>query len=280
METGYTTIRRTLIIGDRNLELLILQPDYPVAVQLPGVLWLHGGGFRRGSASMVHNSQATRVAREGLGVVIAPEYRLTDEAPYPAALEDCYAALAFMQEYATELGIRSDQLFVGGESAGGGLAVSLCMLARDCGDIAIAYQMPNYPMIDCFDTESSRDNHGRVHNTEENHECWQGYLGELNALAAQGFAPIYASPARATDYSNLPPAYTFVLDGEPFYTETLTYVANLQEAGIEASCDVFHGDMHAFDLIQPWKKDSRMASRKFMEHYRYAMSHYFAPQPA
>ena len=195
---------------------------------------------------------------------------------YPVAAEDCYAALLYMKDHAAELGIRDDQLFVGGESAGGGLAVAVCMMALDRGEVDVAYQMPLYPMLDCEDTETSRDNRGKVWNTRRNHRGWAVYLGELHGSPD---VPAYASPARQVDYAGLPPAYTFVCEGEPFYAETLAYVADLRAAGVDAACDVYPGDVHAFDMPMPWKASSRAAARAFMERYRHAAQNCFAEQP-
>ncbi len=146
------------------------------------------------------------------------------------------------------------------------------MMARDRGEVRIAYQMPLYPMIDNFDTESSADNHGRVWNTRKNHFAWRLYLRKN---AKKEVSP-YAAPARQTDYSDLPPAYTFVGDGEPFYTETCTYIENLQKAGIEAELDVYKSDMHAFDMMKPDEPLSRQAAETFNRHFAYAVEHYFA----
>ena len=162
---------------------------------------------------------------------------------------------------------------VGGESAGGGLTAALCMYARDKGEINIAYQMPLYPMIDNEDTDSSRDNHAPVWNTKRNQKAWKAYLRDIH-----GEIPPYAAPARQTDYSNLPPAYTFVGDIEPFYCETLTFVENLQKAGVEAKVDVYPGCFHAFDMLLPFLKVSKQAAKTFEEQYLYAAGHYFAPQ--
>ena len=85
-------------------------------------------------------------------------------------------------EDAGELGILLDQLMVGGESAGGGLCAAVCIAARDKGTVNVAYQMPLYPMLDNHDTESSRDNHGKIWNTRRNHLGWRMYLRE-NAKA-------------------------------------------------------------------------------------------------
>ena len=131
-----------------------------------------------------------------------------------------------MKKHADRLGIRDDQIFVGGESAGGGLAAALCMLARDKGTVKIAYQMPLYPMLDNYDTASSKNNHGRVWNTRRNHFGWKTYL---RANDGKEVSP-YAAPARQKDYFGLPPAYTFVGRGEPFFEETKTYIQKLKKA--------------------------------------------------
>lgn len=179
-----------------------------------------------------------------------------------------------MKSHAAELGVRADQIMVGGESAGGGLCAALCIKARDTGVVNVAFQMPLYPMLDDRDTETSRDNHGKVWNTRRNHFGWRCYL---RGQKRDGLSP-YAAPARLTDFSGLPPAYTFVGDGEPFYAETVRYIENLKKCGIPASMDVYHSDMHAFDMMQPDTPLSREAARRFNEQFAYAQAHYFAPQ--
>lgn len=227
-----------------------------------------------GAAEMVYTSRALPLVKKYGAVVVAPNYRLAPKAPYPAGLEDCYMALKYLKENADKLGVNPSQIFVGGESAGGGLTAALCMLARDRGEIAIAYQMPLYPMLDDRDTDSSRDNHAPVWNTKRNHWAWKAYLAHV-----QGDVPVYAAPARQTNYANLPPAYTFIGDIEPFYNETLTFISSLQNAGVEADVDVYANCFHAFDMIGFLPK-SRMAIKAFEKRYLYAVEHYFAPQIA
>jgi len=140
--------------------------------------------------------------------------------------------------------------------------------------VNIAFQMPLYPMLDDRDTETSRDNHGKVWNTRRNHFGWRCYLRGQK----RGDLSPYAAPARLTNFSGLPPAYTFVGDGEPFYAETVRYIENLKKCGIPASVDVYHSDMHAFDMMQPDTPLSREAARRFNEQFAYAQTHYFAPQ--
>ena len=86
----------------------------------------------------------------------------------------------------------------------------------------------------------------------------------------------YAAPARLTDFSGLPPAYTFVGDGEPFYAETVRYIEQLKACGIPAQVDVYHSDMHAFDMMKPELSISQMAAQRFNEQFAYAQAHYFA----
>lgn len=272
---GSITEKRSIEAAGHPLKLLVLRPRSHSG-KLPGVLWIHGGGYRLGFAAMVHMSRMAPLVRAGKAVVVSPEYRLADSAPYPAALEDCYAALLWMRDHADELGIASDQIFVGGESAGGGLAVATCLLARDRGEVNVAFQMPLYPMLDWRDTESSRDNHGRVWNTKRNHWGWHGYLGDL---WESGDVPAYASPALADDLSGMPPCYTFVSDGEPFFAETLAYVSRLQAAGVTAECSVYHGDMHAFDMLEPWTRNAKDATAAFEAHFAAATARYRTVQP-
>ena len=260
----------------RDIELLIFQPtkNKMPKEKTPGILWIHGGGYITGMARMIYMSRAIDLVKKYGAVVVTPEYRLSNEAPYPAALEDCYSSLKYLKEHADELGVNSSQIMVGGESAGGGLTASLCMYARDKGKVNIAFQMPLYPMIDNQDTESSKDNHAPVWNTKSNHYGWKKYLGDLWGKDV----PPYAAAARQTDYSNLPPAYTFVGDIEPFYCETLTFIENLKKAGVEAEVDVYPNCFHAFDMLLPFKKVSKEAIAEFEKHYLYACDNYFKEQ--
>ena len=237
-----------------------------------GILWIHGGGYIAGMKEMVHMSQAVDLVKRFGAVVVSPGYRLAIQRPFPAAAEDCYSALVYLKDHARELGIRQDQIMVGGESAGGGLCAAVCLMARDRKSVNVAFQMPLYPMLDDRDTESSRNNHGKVWNTWKNHLAWNLYLRGIPKAQVSS----YAAPARAKDFSGLPPAYTFVGDGEPFYVETLRYIENLKHAGISADVDVYHTDMHAFDMMRPELEISKVAAKKFNQAFAYAKEHYFA----
>ena len=250
-----------------GIKAIVLKPRAQNG-KLPGILWIHGGGYMTGMAAMVHVTEGKSLAKRYGAVVVSPEYRLAKKVPYPAALNDCFAALRYMYDNAEELGIDRNRIIVGGESAGGGLAAALCMYARDKSDIKVFMQIPLYPMLDCFDTPSSSDNHGLFWDTRRNHWGWSHYLGPLYGKPD---IPQYASPSRETDYSNLPPAYTFITDGEAFYDETMTYIKNLNDAGVPSHVDVFHGNFHAFDFLF-WTRNAKEARRRLYEYYGKMMS--------
>ena len=267
--------KRVIPVGGHRIRLLILRPLERSKEKVPGVLWIHGGGYQSGSAKDVFATRALSLVVKFGAILVAPDYRLSKKYPYPAALEDCYASLLYLRDHADELGVRSDQIMVGGESAGGGMTAALCMLAHDRGEVNIAFQMPLYPMLDDRDTPSSADNRAPNWNTKRNRRAWKRYL---RGAYGTDLVSCYAAPARRTDYRGLPPCYTFVGDIEPFYCETKDYVRRLLEAGVEANIDVYPNWFHAYDVFFPAKREVRTAISRFEAHFRYAAEHYFAPQ--
>ncbi len=249
-----------------GVPILILSPTGTSRADI-AVLWIHGGGYFLGMKEMVYMSRADELVKKYGVTVFSPGYTLAWQKPYPAAVNDCYAVLAYMDAHRDEFSCR--RLMVGGESAGGGLCAAVCMMARDRG-IHVSFQMPLYPMLSNMDTESSRDNHGRVWNTGRNHLGWRLYL---RSNAKKCVSP-YAAPAQQTDYKGMPPCYTFVGDGEPFYCETLQYVEELKAAGVEAEADVYHTDVHAFDMLRPEEALSRQAIAGFNRQFEHAMEKY------
>ena len=264
-----STVRRIRTPAGR-MKAIILYPEKQEQ-PVPGMLWIHGGGYVTGIAAMVYVTAGSVLAKHYGAVLITPEYRKAGKAPYPAALEDCYAALEYLYSHADELGVDRNRIIVGGESAGGGLAAAVCIYARDKGKIPVSFQIPLYPMLDCRDTDSSRHSHSHGWGTRRNHWSWHLYLRDLYDTDN---VPPYASPARETDYTGLPPCYTFVEDGEPFRDETVTYVRNLKEAGVEAHVDVFHGNIHGFDTMR-WTRKAREARRRLIR----AAEKYMGPEP-
>lgn len=239
----------------------------------PIILWIHGGGYATGVPEQDFVF-IDRMLETCDCIVVAPDYTLSMEKPYPCALNDCYDALLWVKENARALGANDSQIFVGGDSAGGGLCAAICLYARDKGEVNIAFQMPLYPMLDDRPTRTNADNHAPGWDTPSNIEAWKLYLGDLYGKDV----PYYAAPARATDYSNLPPALTYVGDIEPFTAETEDYVENLRNCGIEVKFKLYKGCFHGFDVFGYGSKVAKDAELFFIEGFLYAVNKYFAKQ--
>jgi acetyl esterase/lipase len=223
----------------------------------PALVWMHGGGFSVGVPEQDESAYIKRFIDWGAGVVASPDYTKSVVKPYPAAIDDCYQALAWLYENMANYKANPSQLFIGGDSAGGGLAAALSLLARDRGQIPIAFQMPLYPMIDDRPTKSNIGNTAPVWNSKSNILAWKLYLGDLHGKPD---VPCYAAPARAKDFSRLPKTFTFVGDIEPFYAETADYAESLRKCGTLVEFKVFKGCFHAFDMVCPKASVSREAA--------------------
>lgn len=249
-----------------RLRLCVYRPLEP-AENTPGLLWIHGGGYALGKPEQ-DELFIRRFISAVPCTVVAPDYRLSPEAPYPAALDDCCAALCWMRDHAEEYGICADKLMVGGDSAGGGLTAAVTIRARDERLAPIAFQMPLYPMLDDrMITESCRDNDAPVWNIMSNTSAWKLYLGELSGRED---VPAYAAPGRLTDYSGLPPAFTFVGSIEPFRDETIAYMENLRAAGVPVEYKVFDGCYHAFDMMCGKSEPAKEATALLLDSFRRA----------
>ncbi len=245
-----------------------------------GLLWMHDGGFAYGLPEE-ESLLIDEFCSDGSCVAVLPDYTKSLEKPYPAALEDCYRTLLWMKDNAKELGIREDQIFVGGRGAGGGLAAALCLRARDMRDVRIAFQMPIYPMLDDrMETESAIDNNAPVWNSKMNRVAWDLYLKDIvEAMQMQGEdieIPVYAAPAREEDLSDMPPACSIVGDLELLKDETVLYFARMKQAGVPVSLRVYHGCFHAFESTVINSSVAINARRYLLESFRYAQKHYFA----
>ncbi|MBF4161410.1 alpha/beta hydrolase [Nocardioides acrostichi] len=247
-----TAMRAT---AKRDITTVPISPGVGVRVHHPGstpsapgpaVLWIHGGGTLFGSA---HQDDAfcARLA-EALGAsVVAVEYRLAPEHPYPAPLEDCYTALAWLERQPW-----TGRIAVSGGSAGGLLAASVALLARDRGDIEVAAQALVYPMLDDRSPRQP-DGHPRIMWSErDNRLAWDHYLRGTDRATA-------LVPARRAELpdddphglAGLPPAWIGVGDLDLFLDEDTTYATALEAAGVPVSLHIAPGAFHAFDQVAP-----------------------------
>lgn len=219
---------------------------------LPGLLWVHGGGYVLGTAAQ--DDAICREFARSLGIVVAAvEYRLAPKHRFPVPLHDCYEALKWL---ASQPEVDPTRIAVGGASAGGGLATALALLAHERGEIQLAFQLLAYPMLD--DRTAARSNvaegNFRLWNNASNRFGWESYTGlSPGSLEVTGLA----APSRYSDLSGLPPTWIGVGTLDLFYDENLAYESRLREAGVKCELDVVEGAFHGFDIIRPKSGVSR-----------------------
>lgn len=230
----------------------------------PGILHLHGGGLIIGSATQ--GDRLCRRLADELGAVAASvDYRLPPEHPYPTPLDDAYAALQWL---AAQPDVDPERIAVMGESAGGGLAASLALMARDRGDIALAGQVLAYPMLDDRTDESAAANPRmlRLWNGPSNRLGWGMYLGAGTAGSAatplDAAALEHAVPARRAEQgpsalSGLPPTWIGVGTLDLFHSEDVEYARRLNQAGVPCELHVIPGAYHGFDAAETTATVSR-----------------------
>lgn len=214
------------------------------------VLHLHGGGYVAGTARQDIRS-LQQLATTHDCVVVTVDYRLAPQVRFPGALEDSYAALVWLYSNSRNLGVDPSRIVLLGESAGGGLAATLAIAARDRAEVPIAMQILIYPMLD--------DRTGSIHAvpTHIGAFVWTaasnrfGWTSLLGVPAGAPSVPRGAVPARVENLAGLPP--TFIGTGaiDLFVREDVTYAQRLLEAGVPTELHVVPGAFHAFDVLAP-----------------------------
>lgn len=226
-----------------DVRAILLRPEGMTGT-VPALLHIHGGAYIIGVPEM-SVPELTETAHQ-LGIVIlSVDYRLAPEHPFPAGLEDCYSALAYLHENAAALGIDSTRIAVMGESAGGGLAASLALLARDRGVYPLAFQLLDAPMMD--DRTCVRPHNpvtGEfIFTPADNHFGWSCLLG--TEPGGPDVSP-YAAAARATQLEGLPPALIATGALDLFLEENVDYAMRLNAAGVAAELHVYPGCPHGY----------------------------------
>jgi acetyl esterase/lipase len=234
-----------MAIEDRTVSA---DPDVPVRIYRPrgahgAVVWFHGGGFVMGDLDTEH-PWALRVAEGSGAVVVSVGYRLAPEEPFPAALDDAYAALAWTHEHAAELGVDMGRIAVGGHAAGAGLAAAVALRARDEGGPPISFQLLNQPELDDRqETWSARHFTDTPFMTRDKVAAsWDHYLGSAPASP-------YAAPARADDLAGLPPAYVTCAELDPNRDEAIGYAQRLLQAGVSVELHQWAGTFHGSQAV-------------------------------
>jgi triacylglycerol lipase len=232
--------------GAPDISLLVYRPA-ETSGPLPCLFHIHGGGYVIGSAEEVEPRHRERVADLGC-VLVSVNYRLAPETRHPGPVEDCYAGLAWTFAHAEELGVDLARVGVTGESAGGGLAAALALLARDRGEYPLAFQHLVYPMLDdrtCSDLEPHPYAGDYIWTPHNNAFGWSALLG--CEPGSPDVSP-YAAAARATDLTNLPPAFITTGALDLFVDEDIDYARRLNRAGVPVELHVYPGGVHGYDL--------------------------------
>lgn len=226
----------------------------------PCIFWIHGGGYIIGSA-FDPDHRLLRWAVEHDCVVVAVEYRLAPEHPYPSGLEDCYDGLLWTARNAAELDIDPAKIAVVGESAGGGLAAALVILARDRQQVRPLFQQLIYPMLDDRTAHASDGHDAPVWTKAANAAGWSDYLGPIGADPAA--VPVAAAPGRAqvADLHDLPACFITVGSLDLFREEDMRYAVSLQNAGVPTELHVYAGAFHGSDHLVPDADISRRFER-------------------
>ena len=217
---------------------------------LPAVLYLHGGGFCLGDLESEHRGALGLAAALG-ALVVSVDYRLAPEHPYPAGVEDCYAALVWLAASAAELGVDPDRVAVMGASAGGGLSAATAISARDRGGPALVLLVLGIPELDDRLATPSMTTFvdTPLWNRPNAERSWAAYLGDR---AGSADVPITAAPARATpgELAGLPPAFITPMEFDPLRDEGIHYALSLLAAGVSVELHSYPGTFHGSALVQ------------------------------
>lgn len=233
-----------------HIRLCVYRPKHSLkpAQKLATLLYIHGGGFVLGSPEMADDYLAD-LANELNVLIVAVDYRLAPEHPFPAPLNDCYAALAWLFNEGLALGVDTQKVMVMGHSAGGGLAAAVSIMARDRNEYRLAGLLMVYPMLDhrTGSNLSPEDNPTtgiRSWTREANRFCWQCLQGTY-ALDDERMALF--SPSRAKDLTDLPPSFISVGALDLFLEENLAFALKLSRSGVPVELHLYPGVPHMFD---------------------------------
>ena len=211
---------------------------------LPILMWFHGGGWVLGSLD-ASDPVCRRLAERSGAIVIAVDYRMAPEDVAPAAFDDCFAATAWAAEHAIEIGGDAARLAVGGDSAGGNLAATVALSAKDRGGLALAYQLLVYPITDSRMDSGSYEAQAEGPGLSSRAMAWfwDSYVPEGGAVSRED---LRVSPAHASDVAGLPRTHLITAEYDPLRDEGEAYAARLAAAGVPARLDRVDGHLHGF----------------------------------
>lgn len=233
--------------GIAPIPVRIYRPHQSAGRVLPALLFVHGGSFVTGGLH-TEDTRCERYAAEANCVVVALDYRLAPEHPFPAGFDDCFAVLNWVYAQALELEVDATRIAVGGLSAGGALATGIAARARDEAGPPIVLQMLVFPVLDArADTRSSvQFTDTPVLTADTVTKMWGFYLGAGWPTAARE-PPAYASPAHLEDLRTLPPTFIAAAEYDPLRDEALAYAVRLLAQDVSVDLHHYAHTYHSFD---------------------------------
>jgi len=211
------------------------------ATGLPVLVFGHGGGWSICDVD-THDALCREIANRAGVLVVSVDYRLAPENPYPAGLDDFYAAASWVAEHAAEIGGDPTRVAVGGDSAGANLATVSCMVARDRGGPVFRFQMLAYPGLDAVSERASwtEMGHAPMVSAQTGRSMWAAYR------AGHDPRDPYVSPLHASDLSGLPPAILIAPGYDHGRDDFAAYHAALEQAGVDVDFRPHPGMVHGF----------------------------------
>jgi acetyl esterase len=241
-----------------EIPLRVYTPVAPAADALPTLVYYHGGGFVIGDLD-THDGLCRLLANEASVRVIAVDYRLAPEHKFPAAVEDAFAALTYIETHVAELGVDANRLAVGGDSAGGALAAIVAQMAKEVGDPKIAFQLLLFPVTQIGATTASLEKFAEGYFLERAGLDW--FFANYLPPGADKSDP-KVSPMAASSLAGLPPAYLMTAECDPLHDEGVTYAAKLREAGVDVVVADHAGLVHDFIYLQAMLPQAAQAMKE------------------
>jgi acetyl esterase len=225
---------------DGEIPVRIYRPD---GTSLPLIVFFHGGVFVLGDLEM-HDPVLRRLANAIPAVIVSVDYRLAPKHPFPAAVDEAFAALVWAATHASDLGADASRAVVMGDSAGGSLAAVAAIRARDEGGPQLKLQVLIYPMVDpALTTDSAREfTEGYLTTTALLKLGWHVYLDTHNTEP-------YTAPSATADLRELPPAIVVTAEYDPLRDEGVEYIRRLRDADVSVVARHYPGQIHGFAFI-------------------------------
>lgn len=236
-----------------DLRVRLYYPADAGTEKLPALVYIHGGGWTLGNLDS-HDELCRRLCLATGGVVLAVDYRLAPENPFPAPLDDCLAAIQWLAANADELGVDANRIAVGGDSAGGNLSAGACLWLRDHGGPRMVAQVLLYPgIVPQWENLSFYENaRGKFLTRTDVQWFWANFLGDTPPTNP------YAAPG-AGELTGLPPALIVTAGHDPLRDDGEIYGHQLAEAGNEVVIRRYDGMIHGFLGIPTELEDARDA---------------------